>query len=262
MSEHTMDYIPREQFFPFHTRDSRFACIVAHRRAGKTVSCVAELITRALYTRKKNARFAYIAPFRGQAKAVAWQYLKDMTEDFAVKTRESDLRVELANGAWIQLYGSDNPDALRGIYLDGVIMDEYGDCRPSLWSAVVLPTLADRRGFAVFIGTPRSKNHFYDIYQRSRKEKNWFSLTLKVSETGLLPQEEQDEMRAQMSDETWAAEMECDFSAPVLGTYYAALVNRLETSLQIAPNACQYDSEFPVFTACDLGFTDSCAWWF
>lgn len=262
MTEHTLDYVPREQFFPLHTRDKRWACIVAHRRAGKTVACVAELVTRALYTRKKNARFAYIAPFRGQAKAVAWQYLKDMTETFATKIRESDLRVELPNGAWIQLFGSDNPDALRGLYFDGAVLDEYGDCRPSLWSAVVLPTLADRKGWAIFIGTPKGKNHFHSIYERSKNEKNWFSLTLKVSQTGLLPEEEQAEMRSQMSDEVWEQEMECSFTAPVLGTYYAALINRLETNMQISPNAAVYDPEFPVFTACDLGYTDSCAWWF
>ena len=266
-NDHKIEYIPREHFMPFHERDERWSALVCHRRAGKTVACVNELVTRGMYTRKKNARFAYIAPFRGQAKNVAWVYLKEAVQDFAVKIRESDLRVELPNGAWITLYGSDNPDALRGLYLDGVVLDEYGDCRPSLWAQVVLPTLADRKGWAVFIGTPKGKNHFHRIYERSKKEKGWFNLTLKASTSGILPPEEQAEMKRQMSEEEWEQEMECSFAAAILGTYYAKIVDMMETGIngknpQIAPKVCEYDPEAPVSVACDLGYTDTCAWWF
>ena len=260
--QHDIEYIPRSHFSPFHERKERWAALVCHRRAGKTVACVNELVTRALYTRKKNARFAYVAPFRGQAKNVAWVYLKEAVQDFATKIRESDLRVELPNGAWITLYGSDNPDALRGLYLDGVVLDEYGDCRPSLWAQVILPTLADRKGWAVFIGTPKGKNHFHKIFERSKKEKGWFNLTLKASSSGILPPEEQAEMQRQMTEEEWEQEMECSFQAAILGTYYAKLVDMLEQKGQIAPGACEYDPEAPVQVACDLGYTDSCAWWF
>ena len=138
MSEFTLDYVPRQAFRPFHQRSERWAALVCHRRAGKTVACIHEAVVRALYTNKKNARYAYVAPYYKQAKDVAWQYLKEATKGIAVETRESDLRVILPNNQWITLYGADNPDALRGIYLDGVILDEYGDCRPSLWAGPCL----------------------------------------------------------------------------------------------------------------------------
>lgn len=256
------DYEPRELFEPLHHRDLRWACVVAHRRAGKTVACVGDLLERALYTRKPNPRYAYIAPFYRQAKDVAWQYIKDMGGNAIEKIRESELRVELVNGAWITLYGADNPDTLRGLYFDGVVLDEYGDCRPSLWAEVVLPTLADRKGWAIFIGTPKGRNHFYQIYQRSLSSSNWLNMTLKASDTGIIDQEELDEMRAQMSDEQYRQEMECSFDAAVLGTYYAKLVERLELAGQIQPTVPAYDPEFPVSVVQDLGYTDSTALWF
>lgn len=256
------DYSPRKQFEPLHTRSARWACMVCHRRAGKTVAAVHELVLRALFTQKKNARFAYIAPFYRQAKDVAWVYLKEATKNFALKTRESALRVELPNGAWITLYGADNPDALRGLYLDGVVLDEYGDARPSLWGQVVLPTLADRKGWAIFIGTPKGKNHFHRIYERSKTEKGWFSLTLKASESGILSDSELLEMKAQMSDEEWQQEMECNFNAAILGTYYAALVQEMELKGRIAPGIVKHDPTKPVKVAADLGRSDSTAFWF
>jgi hypothetical protein len=257
-----LDYSPRIQFEPFHIRRQRFACIVAHRRAGKTVACVHELIIRALHTPKKNARYGYIAPFRQQAKNIAWVYLKEATRKFAISIRESDLRVELPNGAWISLYGSDNPDALRGVYFDGIVIDEFGDCRPSLWAEVIIPTLADREGWAVVIGTPKGKNQFWEFWELSKKDDRWFSLTLKASQTGIISKSELDQMRSVMSDAQYAQELECSFEAPVLGTYYAGIINMMEIKGQIGPGACKYDPIFPVHAVGDLGYTDSCAWWF
>lgn len=236
--------------------------MVCHRRAGKTVTAVNELAIRALHTKKKNARYAYIAPIYRQAKDVAWQYLKDAVKDIAVRVRESALRVELPNGAWVTLYGADNPDALRGLYLDGVVMDEFGDSRPSLWGQVVLPTLADRKGWALFIGTSKGKNHFYQIYKRSQEEAGWFSLTLKATESGILSPDELLEMKRQMSEEEWEQEMECNFSAAIRGTYYASQISELELRGQIAPGAAQYDPGRPVKVAADLGRSDSTAFWF
>jgi hypothetical protein len=232
---------------------------VCHRRAGKTVACINEVVTRALYTQKKNARFAYIAPFYRQAKDVAWQYLKEATAEFAIATRESELRVILPNGAWITLYGADNIDALRGIYLDGVIIDEYGDCRPGLWGEVILPTLADRKGWAVFIGTPKGNNHFKHTYDRARKE-GWFVMNLKASVSGILDPKELEEMRKQMSDEEWAQEMECSFQAALRGAYYGDQLAELQANEHIS--TVPHNPDLPVFVATDLGYTDSTALWF
>jgi phage terminase large subunit len=154
-----IDYKPREAFKPFHARSQRWAALVCHRRAGKTVACVGELVGRAVATPKQNARYAYIAPYYSQAKQVAWDYLKRMVAPLGAEARESELAVILPdNGAVIRLFGADNPDALRGIYFDGVVLDEYADTKPSLWGAVIRPLLADRKGWAVFIGTPKGRN--------------------------------------------------------------------------------------------------------
>ena len=265
IKERALAYEVRKQFAPLHQRSNRWACIVAHRRAGKTVACVNELIIRALYTTKKNARYAYIAPFYAQAKQVAWTYLKDFARPFVdsfADVRESDLSVTLFNGSQIRLYGADNPDALRGIYLDGVILDEYGDCRPSLWGEVIRPTLADRKGWAVFIGTPKGKNHFYDIRERARQSPDWLYIELKASETGILPPEELEELRQQMSDSEYEQELECSFSAALLGTYYSQIIAELERKLQIQPGHPLYDPDRPVEVAADLGRKDSTALWF
>jgi len=231
-----------------------------HRRGGKTVACVNDVGARALYTPKKEARYAYIAPFYRQAKDVAWNYTKFFLKPVISKIRESELRVELINGSWITLYGADNPDSLRGIYLDGVILDEFGDSRPSLWGQVILPTLVDRNGWAVFIGTPKGKNHFYKIYERSKSEPGWFNLTLRASESGIISPEELAELKAQMTEDEYLQEMECSFEAAVKGTYYADLVNKAEAEGRITP--LEYDPGRPVFVATDLGYTDSTAMWF
>ena len=153
-----------------------------HRRAGKTVACIGDLITRAVYTQKPKAKYAYVGPFRQQAKEIAWEYLKSMSEEVRKGApRESDLRITLLNGSTITIYGADNPDSLRGLYFDGMVIDEYGDCRPSLWGDVLLPTLLDRRGWAVFIGTMRGKNHFYQTLERARETGSWYHKVLKLS---------------------------------------------------------------------------------
>ena len=244
-----------------HDRKQRFGVVVAHRRAGKTVACIYEAVIRALYTPKKNARYAYIAPFFRQAKDVAWVYLKQATSGIAQEVRESELRIILPNGAWITLYGADNPDALRGIYLDGVIVDEIADCRPSLWGEVLLPTLADRRGWAVFIGTVKGKNHFYDMWENAKNDPSWFSLLLKPEDTHVLSNEDLQELQKQMDEPQYAQEFLCDFTAAVKGTFYADQIQQLEAEGKITPRPL-YDPDLPVQCAADLGYTDSTAFWF
>lgn len=256
----TLEYEPRIHFVPFHQRAQRWGCLVVHRRGGKTVACVNDVVARGLYTQKKDARFAYIAPFYRQAKDIAWQYLKNYAAGAITKVRESELRVELLNGAWITLYGADNPDALRGIYLDGVILDEYGDCRPALWGEVILPTLADRRGWAVFIGTPKGKNHFYQVFRRSQSDESWYNLFLPVTETDVFPTEELAEIKAQMSDEEYEQEFLCSFEAAVKGTYYADTLNQMPE--ERFSDTIKFDRERPVNVAADLGFSDSTAFWY
>ena len=114
---------------------------------------------------RENARVAYLAPLYRQAKSVAWDYVKHFTRPIpGVKYNEQELRADFPNGARIQLYGCDSPDSLRGIYLDSVVLDEYAQMSPRVWTEVIRPALSDRRGKAIFIGTPMGHNQFYDRY--------------------------------------------------------------------------------------------------
>jgi len=155
-------YKARDAFLDFHRRDERWAVLVCHRRAGKTVATICDTIRRAVTENKPDARYAYIAPYYAQAKNIAWDYLLKFAEPAIVKANQSELWVELVNGAKIRLFGADNPDALRGLYLDGVVLDEYADMKPRLWGEIVRPLLSDRQGWATFIGTPKGHNAFYD----------------------------------------------------------------------------------------------------
>jgi phage terminase large subunit len=257
-------YECRQQFWDFHNRDQRWSVIVAHRRAGKTVACIMELLTRALATSKTNARYAYIAPYREQAKTVAWGYLKQyamsVVKDPEKDFRESELSVELINGSKVRLFGADNPNALRGMYLDGVVLDEYADMRPALWGEVIRPALSDRRGWAVFIGTPRGRNAFFKIWNDAQRDSDWFPLLLKASETGLLPDEELADARKTMSENQYEQEYECSFEAAVIGAIYAKELRTAREAGRICP--VPYDPSKLVSTYWDLGRGDSTAIWF
>ena len=208
-----LDYLPRKQFERFHERRERFACIVTHRRAGKTVACVQELQRAAMQSRNVRPRFAYLAPFQKQAKAVAWDYLRAAMASVRPRAtvHESELRVDYTNGGQVRLYGADNPDAMRGIYLDGIVLDEYADMDPRVWSEIIRPALADRQGWAVFIGRPKGRTGFFDLWRRSQTEPGWFSMMLKASETGLIPASELALARRDLSEEQYAQEFECSF---------------------------------------------------
>ena len=263
MTTITLNYQPRDHFVDFHQRSNRWALMVVHRRGGKTVACVADLILKALYTKKPNARFAYIAPFRQQAKEIAWQYLKDLTENIREgPPRESELRIKMPNGAWITLYGADNPDALRGIYLDGCILDEFGDMRPSLMGEVILPTLADRAGWLAVIGTPKGRNQFYELRQRAEAEDAWYFKILRASESNVLKASDLEEFQGQMSEEQYEQEFECSFDAAVTGTYYAHLINEAEKRGRISTDRDLFDPEQKVNVVADIGYSDTCAFWF
>ena len=255
-------YAPRLAFQGFHNRTDRFACIVAHRRAGKTVATINDIIRAALTCDKPNPRFAYLAPFYAQAKDVVWGYLKQFTAPIpGVKANESELRVDLPNGARIRLYGAENYDRMRGIYLDGVVLDEFADMDPRAWSEVIRPALSDRQGWAVFIGTPKGRNAFYDVFNRSIETPDWFSLRLRASETNLIAPDELDAMRAEMSEDEYAREMETSFEAAVEGSYYGRLLTQAETASPSRITRVPADPGLEVHAAFDLGIADSTAIW-
>jgi hypothetical protein len=206
--------------------------------------------------------YAYIAPYRSQAKSVAWDYLKHFAAPVLKSSNEAELTVELVTGAKIRLFGADNADAMRGLGFSGVFMDEYGDFRPSVWGNVIRPTLSDKQGWAVFAGTPKGKNQFWQIYdQASKSDGEWFCLKLTASESGLLPQSELNAARAQISEDQYLQEYECSFEAAILGAYYGVDLRLAEDEGRITNVG--YDPHLPVHTAWDLGYRDDTAiWWY
>lgn len=232
--------------------------MVAHRRAGKTVACVNDLIKAALSEGKPDARYAYIAPQYNQAKDVAWMYVKRFCGVIpGAEFNESELRADLPNGSRIRLYGADNPDRLRGIYLDGVVLDEYADMRPSVWGEIVRPLLTDRQGWATFIGTPKGRNAFWSVWDQAQDNDRWFRLMLKASETGILPADELSEARAQMTVEQYEQEFECSFEAAILGAYYAKELKQAEDEGRIC--SVPVERTALVHVAWDLGIGDATA---
>ena len=161
-------YTPRKHQAYLHKKisENRWNVLVCHRRFGKTVCMINHLIRSALLSKNKNPRYAYIAPTFKQAKSIAWDYMKQFTAKIPyTKFNETELRVDLPNGSRITLLGSENSDGLRGIYLDGCVIDEYANVNERLFPEIIRPALSDRKGYCVFIGTPQGmNNNFYELY--------------------------------------------------------------------------------------------------
>jgi len=256
-----IDYKPRDVFLDFHDKEQRWAVIVAHRRCGKTVACINEIIYKALTENKENAIYAYIAPYYSQAKTIAWDYLMRFTEPVRAKHNIAELWVELITGAKIRLFGADNPDNLRGLGLCGVVLDEYADMKPSLWGSVIRPLLTDRNGWATFIGTPKGHNGFFDIYNHALQDKDWYAKILRASQTGIIPEDELKDAAKMMTGGQYRAEFECDFESEIQGAIYGVEMRILQDMGRITK--VDHDPMFPVHTAWDLGYSDDTAiFWF
>lgn len=253
-------YKPRPEQLQIHSAQSgsRFVVVVAHRRMGKTVSAINELIKAAIENPKKNPRYAYIAPTYTQAKRIAWDYLLEYTRVLEAEHNVSELRVDFW-GRRIQLAGSDNPDSLRGQYFDGVVLDEIGDQDPRIWTEIVRPSLADRQGWCIFLGTPKGANHFKTLRDRAESEEGWKLLEFRASETNILPASELEATKREIGDEKYNQEFECSFHAAVEGSYYGSLINDIEAKGHITEvvrdDLCQ------TYVAWDLGMGDSTSIW-
>jgi hypothetical protein len=303
----------------------------------------------------KNLQYAYIAPTYRQAKRIAWQYFKDYTRNIPnAEPKETELSIYIERPdrvcpvtgfpdpdvIKIMLVGADDPDDIRGIYLDGACIDEYAKCDPIVWRQIVRPALADRkkiardlglyedmRGmaltpWAVLCGTPKGQNHLFRIKkdaeesmaqvkdyeattdvvkeaaywrvieaqeninedtpevelnqkmtkwpesQRARFDKwvgyrvalNWSYFEFKGSETGVLGLEEMREMRSELTPEEYEQEVECSFTAAILGSYYGHLLNHARTEGRIGK--VPLDPRYPVGTRWDIGIGDKTAIWF
>ena len=256
----TIPYKPREPQKLIHEAmdKHRFVVGVAHRRMGKTVAALNQIIKAALENNQQAPRYAYIAPTYSQAKRVAWDYLTHFVRPLDAVANIAELRVDFL-GRRIQLYGSDNPDSLRGQYFDGVVLDEIGDQNPKIWNEIIRPALADRKGWCLFIGTPKGNNHFKELFDRASKEPGWSALQFKASETKIIDVEELDAARKEMGDDKYNQEFECSFNAAVEGSYYGKLINDLEEKGRMCD--ITRDDLCQTYVAWDLGMGDSTAMW-
>jgi phage terminase large subunit len=261
MTKINLHFNVRQPFLAYVNREERWAGIVAHRRAGKTVACIMDLIIKAVKNSRKEPRYAYICPTYQQAKDVAWSYLKQYTSAIpGMKVSESELSVTFPhNGARIRLYGAENYERLRGLYLDGVVIDEAGDIDPRAWPEVIRPTLSDRKGWASFIGTPKGRNAFFDVIQQSKRDDDWFHATLRASETSLIAAGELQDARKSLTQEQYDQEYECSFDAAVVGAYYGREIALAEKENRITKVPQERAAD--TFAAWDLGIGDSTAIW-
>lgn len=261
-------YIPRELQNKLHKDLKRFNVLVMHRRFGKTVFAINEMIDKGLRNELHNPQYAYIAPTYKQAKMVAWEYLQDFTKNIpGTEVNKSELSITIprpSRGDKIKymLLGADSPDSLKGIYLDGVILDEYAQQDPIIWGQVIRPALSDRKGWAIFIGTPKGMNHFYKIFKTAMNLDNWYTKMYKASETGVVDAEELVDARETMSEEEYNQEYECDFSAAIMGSYYGKIINQLRDAKIPRITSVPYDPALPVDTHWDLGIGDATTIWF
>ena len=264
-------YLPRPLQEQMHDAldQYRFAVAVCHRRFGKTVLAVNQLLKCAVTSAKQRPRFAYIGPTYRQGKQTAWDYIRHYSE--TIPGREvnvSELRVDFAhNQSQVRIYGADNPDSLRGLYFDGVVLDEYGLMAGSVWGEVVRPALADRGGWALFIGTPNGRNQFYTLihgdnqgWPGAKKHKDWYFSEFKASQTGYLSEAELASARAGMTNDEYAQEFECSFEAAVRGAIYAKELEAAREAGRVT--SVPYDPALPVETDWDLGIGDAMAIWF
>jgi phage terminase large subunit len=259
----TIPFKPREQQKEIFEKLKRFNVFVCHRRFGKTTLAINVLIRIALS--KPGAFCAYIAPTFKQAKDVAWH-----PPDTSVKTFirnipnyekwEQEGRVLLPNGSIIRLFGADDPDRLRGIGLDYVVIDEVSQMNPRTWTEIILPALSDKGGHAMFIGTPKGHNFLYDIWASAEDKDNWYRKDFKASETGIIDPDILEDLKEQMDDDTFQQEYECSFDAAIRGSYYGKLMVQADNEGRI--DKVPFDPAMLVYAAFDIGVDDATSIWF
>ena len=259
MKQIVIPYKPRELQNYLHNKcdKNRFNVIIVHRRGGKTVFAINHLIKKALTNKRPYPRYAFISPYRLQGKSTAWDYLKQFSAAIpGTKFNESELRVDFnVNNSRIQIIGAENSSAIRGQYFDGIIVDETQNIAPDLFDTILRPCLSDRNGFAIFIGTPRGRNYFYQLHQLAKQTEDWFTCVFRASETKIIHEKELTDAKAIMSPEAYAQEMECSFQAGISGSYYGAMMESLDKNGHIKD--FEIDDSQEVETWWDLGMNDS-----
>ena len=255
----TIPYSPRYPHVHEIIEKHRFTVLVAHRRFGKTVLSINHLLKAAICCERELGSFCYLAPLRNQAKLVAWAYLKTYAAGIPdIRINESELSVALPNGATIRIAGADNPDALRGLYFDGIILDEVATMKAEVWTAVIQPALSDRKGWAVFIGTPKGINLFSELYYyalqkmaeaTSEDASEWYALSFPITATSVIPADEVARLKRELSDIEFRQEELCDFTASDENTLISIDLVKMAMARELDPMLQQ---AYPIVIGVDV----------
>ena len=231
--------------------------VVCHRRWGKTVCLLNHLLRAAIQCGKRNPRFHYLTASYRMAKQVSWDYVHQFAGTIpGVRFNETELRCDLPNGARIQLLGGEDESRLRGMYSDGIVIDEMGIMSETIFTEVIRPMLVDRKGsWCCMIGTPQGHNLFYDYWQAAADDPEWYRVMYRASETGIIPQKELEAARQSMNDDAYRQEFECSFEAATPGAVYGREMQELEEKGQVTH--VPYDPALRVDTHFDLGINDA-----
>ena len=204
--------------------DCRFRVVVAGRRFGKTKLSMLEMLA---WATKKGQKIWYVAPTYRMAKQIMWNDLKNhVPMEWVLKIRENELSMEFRNGSVISLRGADKPDSLRGVSLDFLVLDEVQDIAPETWNTVLRPTLADRRGHALMIGTPKGYSQLYKLYRIGQNKvkqmkKEWMSWQFPTVTSPFIPKAEIEAARRDMDEKMFRQEFLASFESMSGRVYYA-----------------------------------------
>ena len=241
--------------------------VIAHRRLGKTRGLVTRLVSKALSNKRRSAatppRYRFVAPTERQGMDVSWAVLTDLASFIeGSEVRKSERQIILPNKASVGVLGAQNPDSLRGPYLDGLVIDEAAFVPLFLWRRILSPQLRDFGGWACFTSTPNGRNAFYKFWQEAQRSPNWGTAFLPVDVTKAISPEELKIIRErdQLTEAEFLQEFYCDFSAPVRGAYWGQTIVGLYKRERIG--SFRYDPTLPVVTMWDIGYGDTTAIWF
>jgi hypothetical protein len=236
--------------------EKRFGVVICHRRFGKTTAAIVDLIVRAHQCQLKRPRVAYIAPTLKRAKLIAWDAAKDYSEELRGKPNESELRIDYPGGARLQLFGCDYPDAIKGVYFDAAVLDEFDEMPPRIFTEVVRPLLADRGGRCYLTGTPKGRKNLWDFSQQALGDPDWFTAIYRQSETGIIAESEMEGIRrliasGLMTEAEYNQEFECSFTAAIVGAFWATELAACRSAGRV--RAIAVDPSIPINTYWDLG---------
>ena len=237
------DFSPFQWQKKCYDKLKRFNVFVVHRRAGKTWMAIMYLIECALRFTGKDGRFAFISPYLTQAVDIAWTLLSSQAAMVpGTQIDKIDHSITFPNGARIKLHGADNPEGLRGRYLDGVVLDELADVKAQVWGEILVPMLNNpgrSPGWAMLIGTPKGINLLSERYYAAQEDPDWYAEKFTIYDTQTYTQAEIDNLKKNMNERQFAQEYLCDFAAGNESALITA--NQIEDSCQRPLDIPSYD---------------------